>query len=617
MARIRQLDQVLINKIAAGEVVERPANVVKELVENSIDAQAKNIDIIIKEGGLELIEIRDDGIGMDYQDAKMCFSTHATSKITDYQDLFNIHTLGFRGEAIPSIASISDFVLQTSDGNEHTQVHYHYGKMADIKKIERTQGTTISVANLFTNVPARLKFVKSVNVEYAHILQYIERLALTKPEISFSLTNNDRQVFLSTGNGNLLEIVGNMYGVNVARSMIEVAFGDEEFAISGYTSTLDVNRANKNNIITLVNGRVVKNKITIQAVDDAYRKYLFERRYPIAIINIQVDPYLVDVNVHPAKLEVKFSKEEKLREIIFNGITQALRDIDITYKAANVDFKIPKDKLVVPANQQLQMELNYEPKSTPDLTLQQPQREYRDLTVVENDEPAGELPLPQSKDVEAAPIVKDIQILPPEPVTSKVKERPIKKFLDVQGQILGTYIVAQDESGMYLIDQHAAKERINYEYFLERYANKNMGLTDMLVPLTFKLPASDFVIVNENLEKFAEIGIHFEEFSSHTFVVRALPEWMKNTDHQVFIEEMIEQLLENQSIDTLKMQDHAIATLACKASLKANTYLNQDGMTHLVNDLMRCDNPYVCPHGRPVIIYYTEYELEKLFKRVV
>ncbi len=615
MAIIKQLDQVLINKIAAGEVVERPANVVKELVENSIDALAKNIDIVIKEGGLTLIEVKDDGIGMDYQDAKMCFSTHATSKINDYQDLFNISTLGFRGEAIPSIASVSDFVLETSDGGEHTRVHYHYGRMADIKNIERSRGTTISVANLFTNVPARLKFVKSVNAEYAHILQYIERLALTKPDISFSLTNNDRQVFLTTGNGNLLEIVANMYGINVARSMIEVSFGDEEFAIDGYTSTLDVNRANKNNIITLVNGRVVKNKIAIDAVDDAYRKYLFEKRYPIAIINIQVDPYLVDVNVHPAKLEVKFSKEEKLREIILDGITEALKRMDITYQATNVDVKIPKVNLAPVANEQLELKLDYTPRKAPD-SISQPMKEYGVTLQPEQIEEAAMIP-EVGVEKPADQVVKDVQVLPTAPVTSTIKERPIKKHLDVQGQVLGTYIVAQDEGGMYLIDQHAAKERINYEYFLERFEAKNMAMMDMLVPLTFELPASDFVIVNENLDKFKEIGIPFEEFSNHTFVVRSLPAWMKNTDHHVFIEEMIEQVLENRIIDVLKMQDHAIATLACKASLKANTYLSLDGMTRLVNDLMRCDNPYVCPHGRPVIIFYTQYELEKLFKRVV
>lgn len=616
MAKIKQLDQVLINKIAAGEVIERPANVVKELVENSIDAQAKNIDILVVEGGLSLIEVRDDGIGMDYQDAKMCFSTHATSKINDYQDLFNINTLGFRGEAIPSIASVSDFVLETSDGSEHTCVHYHYGKIADIKKIERSQGTTIKVANLFNNVPARLKFVKSVNVEYAHILQYIERLALTKPEISFSLTNNERQVFLSAGNGNLLEIVANMFGINVARSMIEVDFGDEEFKIHGYTSTLDVNRANKNSIITLVNGRVVKNKITIQAIDDAYRKYLFEKRYPIAIININVDPYLVDVNVHPAKLEVKFSKEEKLREIIFTGIQEALQKVDITYQGVNVDAKIPKASLSGQVNEQLGLDLNYESKQAAPKILQ-PAKEYAK---------EGQFaPMPEAKksafgktdEVMATDVVKDIQILPVEPVVSTVKQRPVKKHLAVQGQVLGTYIVAQDESGMYLIDQHAAKERINYEYFLERYAQKNMAMMDMLVPLTFEMPASDFVKINENRDKLQEIGICLEELSSQTYVVRSLPAWMKNTDHQVFIEEMLDSLLANQNIDVLKMQDHAIATLACKASLKANTYLNHEGMQHLINDLMRCDNPYVCPHGRPVIVYYTQYELEKLFKRVV
>lgn len=611
MARIKQLDQVLINKIAAGEVIERPANVVKELVENSIDAKSTRIDITIKDGGLEMIQVKDDGIGMDQEDALLCFSTHATSKIKEYQDLFNISTLGFRGEAIPSIASISDFTLETSDGVEHTKVNYHYGKKSEVVQIDRSRGTTITVANLFNNVPARLKFVKSVNAEFSHILQYIERLSLTKPEISFSLIHNDKQVFLSNGNGNLLEIIANMYGVNVARNMIEVNFGDEEFSVNGYVSSLDVNRANKNNIITLVNNRVVKNKISINAIDQVYRQYLFEKRYPIAILNIEVDPYLVDVNVHPAKLEVKFSKEDKLREIILEGVGDALKKTDITYQAANVDRKIEKPKFKAIENEQLQLDLNYQPLSQPNVVASS-RSDYAIEPVLET-----EVIIPEPE-TESNEIKKDIRVIEPEKAAvTPIKERPIKKYLDVQGQVLGTYIVAQDETGMFLIDQHAAKERINYEFFISQYENKNMAMMDMLVPLTFDLPKSDFVKIAANKDKLAEIGVNLEELSSQTFVVRALPVWMKNTDATIFIEEMFDRVLADQNIDVIKMQDHAIATLACKASLKANTYLTKEGMQGLVNDLMRCDNPYVCPHGRPVIIYYTEYELEKLFKRVV
>ncbi len=607
MARIKQLDQVLINKIAAGEVIERPANVVKELVENSIDAKATRIDIAIKDGGLEMIQIKDDGIGMDQEDALLCFSTHATSKINEYQDLFNISTLGFRGEAIPSIAAISDFTLETSDGVEHTRVNYHYGKKSEVAQIDRSRGTTITVANLFNNVPARLKFVKSVNAEFSHILQYIERLSLTKPGISFSLIHNDKQIFLSNGNGNLLEIIANMYGVNVARNMIEVNFGDEEFSINGYVSSLDVNRSNKNNIITLVNNRVVKNKISINAIDEVYRQYLFEKRYPIAILNIEVDPYLVDVNVHPAKLEVKFSKEDKLREIISEGVSNALKKTDITYQATNVDRKIEKPKFKPVENEQLQLDLNYQPQPQPNIVATS-QSEYKV-------EPEIIIPEPE---IASEDIQKDVRVIEPEKeIVPPVKERPIKKYLDVQGQVLGTYIVAQDETGMFLIDQHAAKERINYEFFISQYENKNMDMMDMLVPLTFDLPKSDFVKIAANKDKLAEIGVNLEEFSGQTFVVRALPVWMKNADATIFIEEMFDRVLSDQHIDVIKMQDHAIATLACKASLKANTYLTKEGMQGLVNDLMRCDNPYVCPHGRPVIIYYTEYELEKLFKRVV
>ena len=331
--KIKQLDEILANKIAAGEVIERPANVVKELVENSIDASSSKIDIIIEEGGMNLIEIVDDGLGMDQEDAKLCFSRHATSKITNDQDLFCIQTLGFRGEAIPSIASISHFELKTSDGQSGSTVVYEFGKFIEQKQSDLKRGTKITVTKLFQNVPARLKYVKSVNAEFAHIQNYVERLSLSHPDIAFTLMHNGKVTYKTNGNGQLLEVIHQIYGLSVVKNMLNLKVENDEFEVEGYIGKIEINRASKNHIVTLVNHRIVKNQIAIDAINQAYRKYLADNRYPIAIINIEIDPYLVDVNVHPSKLEVKFSKESELKQLIFDGVSKTLEGVNLTYQA--------------------------------------------------------------------------------------------------------------------------------------------------------------------------------------------------------------------------------------------------------------------------------------------
>jgi len=292
LQKIKQLDDILANKIAAGEVIERPANVVKELVENSIDANSNKIDVIIEEGGLNLIQVIDNGEGMVKEDALLCFSRHATSKIKDDQDLFCIQTLGFRGEAIPSIASISNFELKTSTGEKGTTVIYQYGKFISCDESDCKKGTDIKVKKLFQNVPARLKYIRSINAEFANIQTYLERLSLSHPDISFTLINNGKIVYKTNGNGNLLEVISNIYGLNVAKNMIPVNFEDDEFTVSGFISKIDINRASKNHIVTMVNSRVVKNKITTDSINNAYRRYLVDKRFPIAIVNIEIDPFL-------------------------------------------------------------------------------------------------------------------------------------------------------------------------------------------------------------------------------------------------------------------------------------------------------------------------------------
>ena len=607
LQKIRQLDDVLANKIAAGEVIERPANVVKELVENSIDANSSKIDVIIEEGGLNLIQVIDNGEGMIKEDDLLCFSRHATSKIKDVQDLFCIQTLGFRGEAIPSIASISDFELKTSIGEKGTTVNYQYGKYIKCEDSDCKKGTNIKVKKLFQNVPARLKYVKSINAEFANIQTYLERLSLSHPQIAFSLVHNGRMIYKTNGNGNLLEVISNVYGLNVAKNMIAVDFEDDEFHVTGYISKIDINRASKNHIVTMVNSRIVKNKITVDSINNAYRRYLADKRFPIAIVNIEIDPFLVDVNVHPSKLEVRFSKEMKLKELVYQGISDALAKINLTYEAPVLN----KPKFV-PDLTQVELELSYE--NDPLINTERTNVEDSKKTVYQkqvfND---------SKEDLKIVAEKNDDYIIPDQQIIeTKVepREKLMKKKLFVKGQVHGTYIICEDETGMYIVDQHAGQERINYEYYLEKYQNLDLSMRDLLVPITLEYPLSEFLIIEERKEMLAQLGINLEVFGSGSYVIKQLPLWMQNIDEHVFIEDMVTQLLNDNKVDVVKLQDHAIATLSCKASLKANTHLSNEGMQNIIDNLMRCDNPYVCPHGRPTIIYYSTYEIEKLFKRV-
>ena len=600
--KIKQLDDILANKIAAGEVIERPANVVKELVENSIDASSSKIDIIIEEGGMNLIQIIDDGSGMDKDDARLCFSRHATSKIYNDQDLFCIQTLGFRGEAIPSIASISHFVLKTSDGSQGSTVIYEFGKFIEQKQSDLNRGTNISVSKLFQNVPARLKYVKSVNAEFAHIQNYVERLSLSHPDIAFTLIHNDKMTYKTNGNGNLLEVIHQIYGLSVVKNMLNLKAGNAEFQIEGFIGKIEVNRASKNHIVTMVNHRIVKNQVAIDAINQAYRKYLADNRYPIAVINIEIDPYLVDVNVHPSKLEVKFSKEYELKKLIFDAVSKTLENVNLTYQ---VKEERPVFK---PQLDQMDLDIDFR-QEIPTKVQEKPQASF----IQEKKQP---LFVHEEKNEY---ITEPVEKLFEEPIQLEKVEvslKEMKKKIFVKAQIHGTYIVGEDDSGMYLIDQHAAQERINYEYFLEKYSHPDMTMRDLLIPITVEYPLSECMMIEERKDLLKEVGIDLEPFGNG-FIIKQLPMWMNQINEHLFIEDMIQQILKDNKIDLLSLQEHAIATLSCKASLKGNSHLSIESMQTIVDNLMRCDNPYVCPHGRPTIIHYSAYELEKLFKRVV
>ena len=595
MAKIKQLDDVLANKIAAGEVVERPSSVIKELVENSIDAHASRIQVFIEEGGLSLMKVIDNGEGMERIDAKMCFSRHATSKIKDDYDLFNIMTLGFRGEAIPSIASVSHFDLRTSTGEEGCFVEYEFGKYKNEGICDLPKGTQITVTKLFQNVPARLKYLKSVNSEFASIHQYIERIALAYPHIAISLYHNQKMIFQTNGKGNLLEVIASMYGIATAKNMIPIQIENDEFQINGYISKIDTSRASKANIITLVNHRYVKNAMSIDAINSAYRAYLADNRYPISVINIEVDPYLVDVNVHPSKLEVRFSKEYELKELILKGVEETLQKVNLTYQVKN---KQTERETFKPQLDQVTFDYQETKPEFHENIIKEPQQHFVHT---------------QKEDIQPATYQKqDI------PVSNNRKQpKPMKEKIYAKVQIHGTYLIGENEKGMYLLDQHAAQERINYEYYKEQFSHLDLTMQPLIVPLQLEYPMSEFLVLQERKDLLEQVGIHLEVFGEHGYILRSLPLWMKKIDENVFVDEMIQEVLTKNHLNVVDLQEHAIATLSCKASLKANTYLSLSDMQSIFDHLMCCDNPYVCPHGRPTLIFYSDYELEKLFKRVI
>jgi len=391
-----------------------------------------------------------------------------------------------------------------------------------------------------------------------------------------------------------------MYGIATAKNMLPLSISSDDFEINGYISKIDTSRASKANIITLVNHRYVKNVMSIDAINNAYRSYLADNRYPIAIINIDIDPYLVDVNVHPSKLEVRFSKEHELRDLILSGVQDTLKQVDLKYQVKNKQTEREKFK---PQLDQVSFDLEQTQSIIP----------KESTTIISKEETPLPIKTPIVKEKEEVYQVdhfKEEKKLTPE-------NKPIKEKIYAKSQIHGTYLIGENEKGMYLVDQHAAQERINYEYYKEQFSHLDLTMQPLLVPLQFEYPMSEFLILEERKELLEKVGIFLDVFGEHGYILRNLPLWMKKIDENIFVDEMIQEVLHKNSLDVVALQEHAIATLSCKASLKANTYLSPSDMQTIFDNLMRCDNPYVCPHGRPTILFYSDYELEKLFKRVV
>ncbi|MBE6138488.1 MAG: DNA mismatch repair endonuclease MutL [Firmicutes bacterium] len=586
MSKIKIMDELLANKIAAGEVVEKCASVVKELVENSIDAESTVIKVELADSGIKEIKVTDNGVGMEREDAELAFFRHATSKIKDENDLFRINTLGFRGEALASIASVSKVTLKTSTGELGTQIEISGGIIENISNGDARQGTIISVRDLFFNTPARLKHLKSLQSELANIADFINKLALSHPHIKFTLVNNDTVILNTDGTGNLLKTINAIYGTEVSRNMFLVEDENEDYTVSGYISAPSIHRSNRNHIITLVNGRVVRNQELNRAINDSYHSYKPDSRYPIVVLNIEVDPSLIDVNIHPTKMDIKFSKFEQLIELVTNMIKNKIGRKNL----------IPKVEV------------------KPELFSEKPKYEEMTLNLERISETEEKYsPIIMNEDFENNTIEHVIENVIENDIL-ETKER-MPEIYPV-GLVHGTYIIGQNELGMYLIDQHAAKERINYEYYKAKLGNPDNESIALLFPFTIELTNSEFIIIKDKLEVLRNLKFDAEEFGINSLVIKAHPAWLPTGYEDVSTRKIIEIILNhgpNFSIE--KFNEKIATTLSCKLAIKANENITLEEQEQLISDLRKCDNPFNCPHGRPTALFYSNYDLEKLFKR--
>lgn len=587
MSKIKVMDEILANKIAAGEVVEKTMNVVKELVENSIDAESDEIKIELIDSGVKEVKVTDNGIGMDRDDAALAFSRHATSKLKNLDDLFNIESLGFRGEALPSIASVSNIELKTSNGKVGTYLTLSGGKNMHVEESDLQQGTTITVKDLFYNTPVRLKYLKNLYVELANITEYINKMALSYPNIKFTLINNSKVLLDTDGKGDLRKVIYQIYGADITKKMIEVSGENDDYYIHGYISYPEMTKSNRSAITTLVNGRVIKNNELNKIITDAYHTYIPKDKFPIIVLNIDVDPILIDINIHPTKMDIKFSKMDTLKDLVFDIVSKELKRLTLIPTISTRTEEALRET-TIPLYKAYKKE-----DSVPQPTYEETMLDFsiaEENSITEEKAPLEAEPKEQS---EVTPRIK--QMIP-------------------RGIVYSTYIIAENEDGMYIIDQHAAAERINYEKVLKSLKEKVIPI-DLLIPIKIELASNEFLIVKNHLDILKQYGFEAEEFGMNTIIIRSHPNWIFDDIAEECIRKVVDIIISKESFDFDQFVWRMAATMACRMSVKANDYLSYDDQVWLLETLRNCENPFTCPHGRPTIITYTKYDLEKLFKR--
>jgi DNA mismatch repair protein MutL len=640
VGKIVQLNDQLSNKIAAGEVVERPSSVVKELVENAIDANGKKIEIHIEEAGLSKISVIDNGDGIEADDCLIAFARHATSKIKDENDLFRIRTLGFRGEALPSIASVAEVELKTSTGNGPGRwVIIKGGKLAKNEPANSRKGTEITVSQLFYNTPARLKHLKTFHTELGNITDIVNRIAMAHPEISIRLLHNGKQLLYTNGNGDGLQVLAAIYGIGIAKKMVTVSAESIDFTVKGYIAKPEVTRASRNYISVIINGRYIKNYPLAKAIQQGYHTLLPIGRYPVCFFEITMDPHLVDVNVHPSKLEVRLSKENELTALIENAIKDAFRHQALipevkkrTERSApssrqeNFQFEFREQEKINKVKEEefksATMEESYKTKPYEARAVQNGfEGTTATTTTVGKADPFAAddkqkmewQQEPASKNNEGETEITELTS------TIENQKQQVERIppLFPIGQMHGTYILAQNENGLYLVDQHAAQERMKYEYFLAKVGEVEPMVQELLVPLTLEYSQREAIILEEYKEELEKVGVFLENFGPQSFIVRSHPQWFPKGEEAETIEEIIEQVLHQKKVSITQLREEAAIMMSCKGSIKANHHLRNDEIFALLDSLRLCKDPFTCPHGRPIIIHFSTYEIEKMFKRVM
>ncbi|MBQ7641165.1 MAG: DNA mismatch repair endonuclease MutL [Acholeplasmatales bacterium] len=607
MGKILKMSPKLANMIAAGEVVERPSSVVKELVENSIDAKSTFIKLYLKNGGIDEIKLNDDGEGMDKDDVLAAFLPHATSKIKNEYDLQRIKTLGFRGEAIASIAEVSNMTITSStNGIEGYSCHYKYGVKQEAGITNHNKGTTIVVNSLFYNTPARLKYLKPAKTELSSIMFFIDRIAIAHPEIKFSIFSDEKLIFQTTGQMDDTTLMAEVYGKDVAKKIMTKSYVDSGYKVKMLFAKPEIYRSNKLEITMVCNGRYVKNYNITKAVVDGFSTYIPINKYPLGILYFEIDPLLIDVNVHPTKTEIKIANEDA----ICNKLTSEIKSMLEEYK--HIPERNLSEKKGYVKESIFNSNFFLEDVSYPnDLSSK---IENNEIKVVA-EKPKEKLNTEEFKEIkkENDDYKKTMEIVKDN--TEIIIENKIP-YMEYVGEIFGTYLIFQNDNGMYLIDQHAAAERINYEYYYEILSNPNYPKTAMLIPDVMTFSKSESLFIQDHLDDFNNIGFTLEQIGPCDFALREIPLWIKDSNSMDAVYDILSMMIDNQKIDIMHFRDYITKQISCKASIKANHRISNDEVSTLLKRLNKCKNPYTCPHGRPTMIKLSISDLEKMFERI-
>lgn len=624
MANIQVLDPIITNKIAAGEVVERPSSIVKELVENSIDANASNIEVFIEESGMKSIKIIDDGDGILKEDASLLFERHATSKISSDYDLFSIRTMGFRGEALASISSVSRTIVKSfNESSEPFLIEMYGGEEVVREPAAERKGTEVIVLDLFFNTPARYKYVSSLTTEAGKIIDVMQKFSFNHPNISFKLAFDGKQRFRTKGNGNLKEIIADIYGINTARIALPVEAKSPDYSLTGYIIRPEMTRSNRNYINISINNRMIRDFRLTNSVIRAYHTLLAKDKYPIVILNVDMDPKIVDVNVHPAKTEVRISKIKELEALIEESIKKVLHgETLIPHSIEHTPFQKPKiekplieqeaidfSSITDVINPWIQREKDYSKENT-----ESEDKTFRDNILSYNN---------KNVDKEVPPNVSRANESVPqsfEDDTKEVSEVEVKKerlpYFEIIGQFHGTYILMQNETGLYLMDQHAAQERIKYEYYYNHIKNRDEKV-QLLLPYTFEFAYDDVIKIDEKLNDLKNLSFKIEKTGMKSYTVVEYPSWINQKDPEGDIRAVIDFISNTDHFSVEDYKEEMSIMMSCKDSIKANHYLDKRQMQNLLDELGQCYSPFTCPHGRPIIIHFTTYEIERMFNRIM